>query len=99
MFVIQTFTCLIYFALKRDLSKISQIIIDKEYPGYESLIKNYLLQLIRQDLKNFPADRIGFTEIGRKSSAHHKAYRAYKRKRADKRIKAEQILRIIAKLK
>lgn len=61
--------------------------------------QNYLLQLIRQDLKNFPADRIGFVEIGRKSSAHLKAYQGYKSKRVDKRIKAEQILRIIARLK
>lgn len=98
MFIIQTFACLVYLLLKEELPKINQIIIDREYPGYEGLIKHYLLQLIRQDLRNFPSEKIEFAEIGRRSFAHLRAYQAYRSKKADRKIKAEDILGLILKL-
>lgn len=99
MFVVQTFSCLIYQLLKDSLLKIDQMVIDREYPGYENLIKSYLVQLAKADSKNLFSDVIHFTEIGRKSPAHLKAYQAYRKKKADEKAEAEDILGLVLKLK
>lgn len=99
MFVVQTFSCLIYWLLKDFLSKVDQVIIDREYPGYENLIKSYLVQLAKHDSKDFSSDKIYFAEIGRKSPAHLKAYQDYRRKKADIKIEAEDILGLVLRLK
>lgn len=99
MFVIQTFSCLIYLLLKDFLPKISQIVIDREYPGYENLIKSYLVQLAKSDSKTLFSDMIHFTEIGRKSRAHLKAYQDYRKKKANWEAEAEDILGLVLRLK
>lgn len=99
MFVIQTFSCLIYLLLKDFLLKISQMVIDREYPGYENLIKSYLVQLAKSDSKTLFSDTVHFTEIGRKSRAHLKAYQDYRKKKADTRVGTEDILGLVLRLK
>lgn len=99
MFVIQTFSYLLYLLLKKSLPQITQIIVDREYQGYENLIKSYLIQVARSDsIKLFP-DEISFAEIGRKSPAHLKAYQSYQTRKTDGKVKAEVILGLVLRLK
>ena len=99
MFVIQTFSCLVYLLVKESLPEVTQLVIDREYPGYEKLIKSYLVQLTKSDSKPLFSDMIYFTEIGRKSPAHLKAYQSYRKKKAEMRVEAEDILGLVLKLK
>lgn len=74
VFVYKAFALLIYLLIKDDFDNITSIIIDQEYKGKASEIKTYLLRQIKKDGMSFTASHIHFLEIGKKSSAHFKAY-------------------------
>lgn len=93
-FVIQTFTSLVYLCLKGVKPRKPQVVcIDKEYPGHEPLIKSYLVQL------GIPKESIRFELVGKKSKAHETAYKAYKNKRSNRKIKHKEVLSLILKVK
>ncbi|TSC92127.1 MAG: hypothetical protein CEN91_561, partial [Candidatus Berkelbacteria bacterium Licking1014_85] len=89
MFVYWTFAILIYLLIKNE-RKIRQIIIDTEYIGQDALIKGLLTNLIHIDKKT-----IMFKSIGKKSPAHDLAIKAYRIKRADIRVTAQDIINVL----
>jgi hypothetical protein len=78
MFVYRTFAVLIYLLIKKELKEITHIAIDKEYIGKESLIKNFLLEVIRKNGKDFPPEDISFVLVGKKHGCHKKAIGVYR---------------------
>ncbi|MBU2545254.1 hypothetical protein KKC65_02280 [Patescibacteria group bacterium] len=80
VFVYRLFAILIFILIKKYIKQIDQIIIDLEYPGKSSLIKNYLSQEIRKIRPNFSSEDIIFRRIGKKSEAHNIAYLTFKKR-------------------
>jgi len=98
IFVYRVFAILIFLLIKKDLREIKEIIIDTEYTGKSSLIKNFILQEIKKINPSFSKDDIDFQEIGKKSKAHFLAYGvATGKKKADIEVGAKEILRMIIK--
>jgi len=87
LFVYRVFACLIFVLIKHHLKKIQIIIIDKEYPGKEYLIKDILLEQIRKH--NLKEPEIKFANIGKHSKAHYLANGA-----ANNKIKPEKIIKL-----
>ena len=88
LFVYKTFAILIYLLIKEDINKLSIITIDREYTSKESLIKKYLLEIIRKGGHAVDPNDIHFAEIGKHSPAHTKAINTYR-----KRTKPELIIK------
>jgi hypothetical protein len=92
-FVLFTFCALIAIAIERN-KLITHVIIDREYPGHEPVIKNILLEMIG---RNRTID-ISFMLIGKKSPAHFTAYGgAIGKLRIDAHINSRHILDYIKK--
>lgn len=69
LYIYTTFAILIYFLIKNK-KEISQIVIDREYPGQEPLIKGYLLELLKKSRKDIDKNSTGFSEIGKAAIVH-----------------------------
>jgi len=74
IFIYKVFAILVFLLIKSEVKEIDAIIIDEEYPGKNSLIKNFLLQEIRKIKPDFDRGNIIFQKIGKKSRAHFLAY-------------------------
>lgn len=96
VFIYAVFATLIIFLLKKERD-LGQIIIDVEYPGQEALIKNYLLSF--SDKKSLNRRLIIFKTIGKSSRVHEIVNHAYKKKQADEKILAEDVIRFLRKQK
>lgn len=94
IFVYKTFAVLIFFLIKDHLKKIQQIIIDREYIGYEKLIKQFILEMCQKYHLRIDPSIIHFRNIGKKSKAHNIAIDAYQKRKADTRITARDFLRV-----
>jgi len=71
--------------------KIDVLIIDREYPGQEALIRDALIALFRKNYLESP--EISFQEIGKKNNAHKVAYETFLCKRKpDMLVRAEDVL-------
>lgn len=70
IFIYKTFAILIYLLIKDNLGKVQQIAIDKEYAGQESVIKNFLLELLRKHGSILRAEDISFVLVGKKHNCH-----------------------------
>lgn len=92
-YVYEIFAALIYLLIINTKPN-SEIIIDKEYPGKEGLIK---LNILKYDqLNQILAENIDFGLIGKKSTAHNLAYDTFRKiKQPNKIITAEEIMKII----
>lgn len=98
VFVYRLFAILIFILIKKHIPKIQQIIIDTEYPGKSSIIKNFLLQEIRKIAPSFRKDNIMFMQIGKKSRAHYLAYGVESnKKQPDMVVDTKDILKFIAR--
>jgi len=98
MFIYRTFAILIFLLIKNNLKEIDEIIIDKEYPGKSSLIRNFILRETREINPRFSEENIEFQRIGKKSRAHFLAYGVAIEKRVpDIKVGAKEIFRIVAK--
>ena len=97
MFVYKTFAALVYLLIERERGKSLEINIDREYWGKESLIKDYLLRIIRKQKKiDFPASNISFCLVGKKSKCHLLAISILRKKKKPGRVVNEtDILRLI----
>lgn len=95
MFTFLTFTALIFLLIYRDLKKIDKIIIDQEYFGHEDILKNLLLQLIRNYSDDIHRNFISFQLIGKKSGAHQYALEAYQNKKSDITVSSSEIIEIL----
>lgn len=69
LYIIKSFSALIFLLIQYHLDKIRSIEIDKEYSRKEKLIKDYLLSHIRKHRSFDPRD-IQFSHIGKKVNAH-----------------------------
>jgi len=93
-FIYKSFSGLVFLLIKNE--NILQIVIDKEYPGNEPVIKQILLQLF--DKANLKKPKIDFEFIGKKSPAHKIAIQTYRGERKpDIIIKAEDVLNLFYK--
>lgn len=78
IFIYKTFAILIYLLIKDDIKKIQQIAIDKEYAGKESLIKNFLLEILRKNGSQFNPEDISFVLVGKKHPCHKIAINVFR---------------------
>jgi len=90
----RVFATLIYLLIKNEKS-LSQITIDKEYPGQDNLIKSYLLNYLRKSHRNLDKRDIVFRSVGKASKAHEIAHKAYESKKADIKIMSSQIIKYL----
>lgn len=91
VFIYKIFAAGIFFLLKDQLPKISEIVIDIEYPGKEVLIREMILGYFQKS-KSQKVPEINFSKIGRQSKAHDLAWRVFKKKeKANKRLSLEEI--------
>ena len=98
VFVVKVFALLIFILLRPYLKNIRCISIDREYPGWEHLIKDYLLREIRRLEPTFESHAITFVLVGKKSRAHHAALAVtHKKCKADMKVGASDILRYVVK--
>jgi len=93
-FVIFTFSACLSLLIKRNL-KHNQIFIDKEYYGKDAIIKEILLEMLKQN-KQIP--EIHFANIGRQVKAHTRAYLTFTKKQKYKcLLSLKEILTAIKK--
>ncbi len=93
IFSIQVFSALTYLLLEKAKIESGIIYIDKEYPGYEDIIKSYINQLINKRAKfRFDPENIRFMLVGKTSNAHIIGYKIWKRGKADFKITKVDIL-------
>jgi len=92
LFVILTFSTLIYLLIKDIINKNMEIYIDREYPGYDSFIKQRLVEISNHKLDR---SQIHITQIGKKSRAHKKAHRSMTTRYSDKQVGAKDIIGLI----
>lgn len=82
-YVLFTFCAGLSLLIKRNI-KIKRIIVDKEYYGKDAIVKEILLQMLK-DSKKIP--EIEFDYVGRTSKAHFRAKLV-----ANKKVKVKQTL-------
>lgn len=97
IFTYKLFAVLIFILIKTEIKKFSQIVIDKEYPGYENLIKDILCETAVKNRCKIDRTVIHFRSIGRKSKAHDLAVEAYRNKKADMKLSAKEFYKIAFK--
>lgn len=90
LFVIVTFSILVYFVLKSFKDKFSAVYIDVEYPGHTTTIRQIIEELIDFDIR--------WAKVGKNSSAHDLAYKVYKQKAEGDRVTADEVWSIAKKL-
>jgi len=95
LFSIQVFSILVFLLIRDDIKNIGTLIVDREYPGHEPLIKRYLIRLILSEFKRQPSMQISFQTIGKSSSAHEVAHKAFKKKTKSKKIKLGEVLKFV----
>lgn len=95
-FILQVFSALLYLLFEKCRLEKTMVVIDKEYPGHEPLIKSYLLQLARKRGKiKLSSDELRFGLVGKGSNSHGVASKAFKSNRADFSVSKEKILSLI----
>lgn len=70
LYIFKLFSVAIYCLIKEEIGDNNQIVIDREYPGYENLIKDMLVEIASRNGQMLDRKLIHFSSIGRKSSAH-----------------------------
>lgn len=97
---IYVFAIGLYFLLRSVIRQVDQIIIDVEYTGRETEIKNTLVAYLRRDVQHFDPARILFRHIGKQSPAHHLAVEIVRhRQTANKRVTEAEFFGVIPKRK
>ncbi|TSC91653.1 MAG: Uncharacterized protein CEN92_235 [Candidatus Berkelbacteria bacterium Licking1014_96] len=94
LFVYKLFAVAIFVLIKNELKRIDQIIIDREYTGYENLIKQLIFEIAERNKKEIEKDIIHFHSIGRRCNAHGVSIKAYRMRRADIRLSAKEFFEI-----
>lgn len=69
-FVLFTFSAGVAILIEKN-TQIYHLVIDREYFGHEAVIKNIILEMLKDKEK---APEIYFKSIGKKAMAHHRAY-------------------------
>jgi hypothetical protein len=91
-YIYKIFAALIYFLLSDE--RVDSVVIDREYTGYEAIIKGMIIQLLNKNRKNVP--EIQFDYIGKSSVAHKVALDVFRGDReADLIITAKDVLKLL----
>lgn len=91
-FIFQIFAALVFLLIRKE--NVDNIIIDREYPGKEPVIKNILCQLFRK--YKLPVPNISCMEVGKKCGAHKAGIAVYREETsADERVSALDVLRVL----
>lgn len=90
IFVYKLFAVAIFVLIKDDSKKIDQIIIDKEYLGYEKLLKRFILETALRNGKKIEGDSLHFHSIGKKSNAHKVALTTFQTKKSDIKLTSKE---------
>jgi len=101
LFIYITFIALIYYLIRKHIKDGDQMVIDREYPGYEKLITSSLKRWFKEK-SNIDNITITTAQIGKKSRAHDLAWKEFQLKshKLEEKISAEKLIKIIkAKLK
>src|SRR3990167_4722343 len=98
LFAYLGFTALVYLLVKDHIRNRDQIIIDREYPGFEKFIKHKLKEIINENKKIKDID-VSISQIGKKSQAHIIAYDGLvqRSKVKIKKVFARDVIRIVKK--
>lgn len=99
LFVLLTFCALVYMLVESFLDSNLEMAIDREYTGYDQLIKQKIIGFARIFRKKLDKSQITFREIGKKSAAHQLAYFSAQKKIFNQRITAKQIVELLEKQK
>lgn len=97
LFVILTFAALLYVLLEDVFKKQVDMYVDREYSGYETFIKNELVNIAKANRVSLDSHYLHFTLIGRSSRAHKIAIIAHRTKRANIKVAANEIIALIKK--
>ena len=93
MFAVKTFAVLVYLLVRDDLEEIEQLTIDREYVGYEWLIKQVVLQIVRRRGGALKKEEGMFWSVGKQSRAHVRAIAVYRGNQTpDVVVKAQDVL-------
>lgn len=94
IFPIVTFSVAVYLLIRHFKLKLDTLIIDVEYLGHESTIKNIILTLYRIDKITEPD--IYFSNIGKEDGAHILAINVHRKKiKSDFELKELEIIKFI----
>jgi hypothetical protein len=96
IFIFKTFAILIFLLIAKHFKKKTlQIVIDREYPGYDKLIKQFIVEICLKKGIRLDPRLIHFSAIGKKSKAHDIAIKAFRIKRGEIKIKYKDFLKIL----
>lgn len=95
LFMVLTFCALVYLLIYDFINKNFEIVIDREYPGYDYFIKDQLIIFAKHFHKHLKRDQIKISQIGKKSRAHVIAYNSSKSKVFNKRFKSYDIIKLL----
>ena len=95
-FTLQIFSALLYLLFEKFKLEKTSVMVDKEYPGHEALIRSYLIQLSSKRRKIILSpDEIRFGLVGKGSNVHGVASKAFKLNRADFSVSSKEILALV----
>lgn len=83
IFRYKLFAILIFVLIKDIIRPSDVIVIDREYLGYEKLIREFLFEISQKKGIKIHKENITFGWIGKKSKAHVKAISSYQSEKAD----------------
>jgi len=96
LYIYRTFGALVFLLIRDFLPKLTQVVIDTEYPGKEKIIKEIIIEFIRKEKKEEPT--IFFKRIGNRPKVHYLAYDVFVgKKKEDKLIKFEEVVKLTIK--
>ncbi len=97
LFIYVAFVALIYLLIKDHVKNGDQVIVDREYPGYESFIRKSLKNLV-QKLSGKDVT-VSIWQIGKKSTAHDLAWKELKMRVQNlaKRVTYDKVIAVIKK--
>ena len=94
-FVYQTFNVLIYLLIRKYISKLDLIIIDREYPGKENQIKDHICALFVKNGIKVDRKIIQFKEIGKSAKAHNLVWETFRNRKSGIKVNARDILSVL----
>ena len=77
-YIIHTFTTLIFLLIEGELSEVSDIVIDIEYPGFEIVISKLLATIGKGENRTMPD--VYFKLVGKSARCHRIAIQTFRRK-------------------
>ena len=98
LFIHITFITLIYLLIRKQIKSHDQIVIDREYPGYEKLIIR-ILKILLKDNDSIEGISVSTAQIGRKSPAHDLAWKELQKRvhKSNTKIDYGKMIRTIKK--